>query len=90
MKSIKDFVNETTINEAKLNIYTMTAKGSDENWAIVAASNLNAAIEICKADYGESHEWVGIEIPELKLASFRSSVPGIITSKFVNRPAKNN
>ena len=53
MKSIKDFVNETTINEAKLNIYTMTAKGSDENWAIVAASNLNAAIEICKADYGE-------------------------------------
>ena len=30
MKSIKEFVNETTINEAKLNIYTMTAKGSDE------------------------------------------------------------
>ena len=88
MKNIKDVINETTINEAKLNIYTMTAKGSDENWAIVAASNLSSAIEICKSDYGESHEWVGIEIPELKLASFRSSVPGIITSRFANRPTK--
>ena len=88
MKDIKTLIYEANINEAKLNIYTMTAKGSDENWAIVAASNLSSAIEICKSDYGESHEWVGIEIPELKLASFRSSVPGIITSRFVNRPAK--
>lgn len=88
MKDIKEFISEMTINEAKLNIYTMTAKGSDENWAIVAASNLSSAIEICKSDYGESHEWVGVEIPELKLASFRSSVPGIITSRFVNRPSK--
>ena len=88
MKDIKEFINETIINEAKLNIYTMTAKGSDENWAIVAASNLSSAIEICKSDYGESHEWIGIEIPELKLASFRSSVPGIITSRFANRPTK--
>lgn len=88
MKDIKNFINESDINEAKLNIYTMIAKGSDENWAIVAASNLNSAIEICKSDYGESYEWVGIEIPELKLASFRSSVPGIITSRFINRPTK--
>jgi hypothetical protein len=88
MKRIKDFVNEAIINEAKLNIYTMIAKGSDENWAIVAASNLNSAIEICKSNYGESYEWVGIEIPELKLASFRSNVSGIITSRFTNRPAK--
>ena len=88
MKDIKDFINESNINEAKLNIYTMTAKGSAENWAIVAAANINAAIEICKSDYGEDHDWVGIEIPELKLASFRSSVPGIITSRFVNRPTK--
>ena len=88
MKDIKTLIYEANINEAKLNIYTMTAKGSDENWAIVAAGNLSSAIEICKSDYGESHEWVGIEIPELKLASFRSSVPGIITSRFVNRPAK--
>ena len=88
MKDIKDFINESDINEAKLNIYTMIAKGSDENWAIVAASNLNSAIEICKSNYGESHEWVGIEIPELKLASFRSSVPGIITSRFINIPTK--
>jgi hypothetical protein len=88
MKNIKDIINESTINEAKLNIYTMTAKGPAENWAIVAASNLSSAIEICKSDYGEAHEWLGIEIPELKLASFRSSVPGIITSRFVNRPAK--
>ena len=88
MKDIKELINESTINEAKLSIYTLTAKGSDENWAIVAASNLSSAIEICKSDYGESHEWVGIEIPELKLASFRSSVPGIITSRFVNRPTK--
>ena len=88
MKNLIDIINESTINEAKLNVYTMIAKGSDENWAIVAASNLSSAIEICKSDYGESHEWVGIEIPELKLASFRSSVSGIITSKFVNRPTK--
>jgi predicted transcriptional regulator len=88
MKNIKDMINEATINEAKLNIYTMTAKGPEENWAIVAASNLSSAIEICKSEYGEAHEWLGIEIPELKLASFRSSVPGIITSRFVNRPAK--
>ena len=88
MKNIKDVINESTINEAKLNIYTMIAKGSDENWAIVAANNLSSAIEICNSDYGESHEWIGIEIPELKLASFRSSVPGIITSKFVNKPTK--
>lgn len=88
MKDIKTLIYEANINEAKLNIYTMTAKGPAENWAIVAASNLSEAIEICKSDYGESHEWVGIEIPELKLASFRSSVPGIITSRFVNRPAK--
>lgn len=88
MKDIKTLLYEANINEAKLKIYTMTAKGPDENWAIVAASNLSSAIEICKSDYGESHEWVGIEIPELKLASFRSSVPGIITSRFVNRPAK--
>lgn len=86
MKDIKTLIYEANINEAKLNIYTMTAKGSDENWAIVAASNLSSAIEICKSDYSESHEWVGIEIPELKLASFRSNVPGIITSRFVNRP----
>lgn len=87
MENLQDILNNV-INEAKLNIYTMTAKGSDENWAIVAASNLSSAIEICKSDYGESYEWVGIEIPELKLASFRNSVPGIITSRFVNRPAK--
>lgn len=80
MKDLKDL-----INEAKLNIYTMTAKGSDKDWAIVAASNLKSAIEICKSNYGVSCEWVGIEIPELKLASFRSGVPGIITSRFVNR-----
>ena len=86
MKNIKDVINEASINEAKLNIYTMTAKGSDENWAIVAANNLRSAIEICKSEYGETHDWLGIEIPELKLASFRSSVPGIITSRFVNRP----
>ena len=86
MKSITELMQESIINEAKMNVYTMIAKGSDENWAIVAASNLNSAIEICKSDYGETHEWVGIEIPELKLASFRSSVPGIITSRFVNRP----
>lgn len=88
MKNLTDIINESTINEAKLNVYTMIAKGSDENWAIVAASNLSSAIEICKSDYGETHEWVGIEIPELKLASFRSGVPGIITSRFVNRPTK--
>ena len=88
MKDIKDMINEAIINEAKLNIYTMTTKGPEENWAIVAASNLSSAIEICKSEYGEAHEWLGIEIPELKLASFRSSVPGIITSRFVNRPAK--
>lgn len=88
MKDIKTLIYEANINEAKLNIYTMTSKDSNEDWAIVAASNLNSAIEICKSNYGESHEWTGIEIPELKLASFRSSVPGIITSRFVNRPAK--
>lgn len=89
MKDIKEFINEMTINEAKLNIYTMTVEDSDGDWAIVAASNLSSAIEICKSSYGESHEWVGVEIPELKLASFRSSVPGIITSRFANRPVKN-
>lgn len=88
MKNLKEHINEATINEAKLNVYVMTAKGPAENWAIVAANNLNSAIEICKSDYGETHEWIGIEIPELKLASFRSSVPGIITSRFFNRPAK--
>lgn len=86
MRNITEMMQESIINEAKLNIYTMTAKGSDGHWAIVAASNLNSAIEICKSNYGESHEWVGIEIPELKLASFRSNVPGIITSKFFNIP----
>lgn len=80
MKDLKDL-----ITEAKLKIYTMTAKDSDEDWAIVAASNLNVAIEICKSDYGVSREWVGIEVPELKLASFRSNIPGIITSRFINR-----
>lgn len=85
MKSLQNMVNESFLTEAKLKIYTMTAKGSDEDWAIVAASNLNTAIEMCKADYGASHEWVGLEVPELKLASFRSNIPGIITSRFINR-----
>ena len=82
MKTIKNL-----INESKLKIYVCIAKNHDECWAIVAADNLNSCIEICKSSFGESLEdWNCKELPELNLAYFRKNVPGIITSRYFNRP----
>lgn len=81
MKAIQNF-----INESKLKIYVCIAKNHEECWAIVAADNLNSCIEICKSDFNDSYDWNCMELPELNLSSFRKNVPGIITSRNVNRP----
>ncbi len=77
---LKDFLTESSqqINEAKNRVFMMLEKGTD-NWLLVGATDINNAKMICKAFEGDDTNWMGIEVPNVKLVN--SSNGGVITSQ---------
>lgn len=77
---LKDFLTESSqqINEAKNRVFMMLEKGTD-SWLLVGATDINNAKMICKAFEGDDTEWMGIEVPNVKLTN--TSNGGVITSQ---------
>ena len=77
---LKDFLTETSqqINESKNRVFMMLEKGT-ENWLLVGATDINNAKMICKEFEGDDTKWMGIEVPNVKLANPTNG--GVITSQ---------